>query len=577
MEKELNYQYFLSKRNHWWIDSGIVGLYNIAKYLTNMNSDYDSISCSVNSQGITFHASSQERLHAFLDFCYEELASRYWNVSTPKQKEAKDLVIYDENTDRFLLSPRRSPTPIPSLFTKGSSYRAKNKKYKELSPEMQKRIDKFLHENKKSLWGDKKRLLYESPVCHPKINLFPKRGKKTTCCICGRQNICNEISQTSFLLFASSTATLSFNSEGQMPDKICWECEYLSKFAIDAAFYKQSLKDGKPSNLFILQIATGDTEKLINSHSLLGSQSTIRQFDEDNLLSNFGTTKSDNRLLYYARMPYEYLWAYFHDTYELLRIEGEKNSDSADNLRILCIKPVIETPLEIILLMIGYKGQTFMMKEIIHYSETVYAYRLIHSLNEEFSEDNKFLFKVFQDLYLPKEGKTLDINNHLWRNEILQRVLQKKNILQAIESFSFKKSLKVSFPYLGDLLNFTKSYQLIIREEEDMTQEQVDIAVNLGKQIVLSAKDAAKDTSESNFDRVKGDLFALRKTRTASDFLEQLNRIQFRYNIVVSNQILGGILEKTPFNDFKSYCLLGALNTYNNIKRQRENQDKAAQ
>lgn len=106
-----------------------------------------------------------------------------------------------------------------------------------------------------------------------------------------------------------------------------------------------------------------------------------------------------------------------------------------------------------------------------------------------------------------------------------------------------------------------------------MTQDQVDAAVNLGKQIVLSARDAAKDTSDSNFDRVQGDLFALRKTRTVTDFLEQLNRIQFRYNIIVSNQILGGILEKVTFDDFKSYCLLAALNTYNNIKRPREKKD----
>jgi len=70
-------------------------------------------------------------------------------------------------------------------------------------------------------------------------------------------------------------------------------------------------------------------------------------------------------------------------------------------------------------------------------------------------------------------------------------------------------------------------------------------------------------------------LFALRKTRTATDFLEQLNRIQFRYNITISNQILGGILEESgvSFADFKSYCLLAALNTYNNFKRPKETKE----
>lgn len=108
-----------------------------------------------------------------------------------------------------------------------------------------------------------------------------------------------------------------------------------------------------------------------------------------------------------------------------------------------------------------------------------------------------------------------------------------------------------------------------------MTKEQVGIAVNLGRQIVISAKEATKDSAESNFDRVKGDLFSLRKARTVTDFLEQLNRIQFRYNISVSNQILGGILEEPgiSFADFKSYCLLAALTAYNNYKRPRAPKD----
>ena len=110
-----------------------------------------------------------------------------------------------------------------------------------------------------------------------------------------------------------------------------------------------------------------------------------------------------------------------------------------------------------------------------------------------------------------------------------------------------------------------------------MNKEQVDIAVKLGQQIVISAKDA----STGNFDRVKGDLFALRKTRTVTDFLEQLNRIQFRYNITVSKQILGGILAEPDFShedfkDFKAYCLLGALNAYNNYKRPSKNAETVA-
>lgn len=566
--EEATYTHTFSLRHQWWFDSGLVGLYYIATKVRDRNPVTGSILCLTDAHGLTFHAPSKEVLKEFLDSCYGELADKYWNVSTRKQQESKDLVIYYKDTDELDTIPRRNPTPIPGLFTKGSSFRADAQEYGKLSAEIQKRIDSFLEEHHKTLWGNKKRLLYEPPVCHPQIELFPARGKKTTCCVCGQESICSNVSQPSFLLFASSTATLSFNSEGKKPDKICWECEFLSKFAVDSAHYKSS-----DDNLYILQIAAGHAKKLIDCHAILGSQSAVRQVDRDNYLSNIGTYKVANRLLYYARLPYELLWAFFHDTYSLLRAEAETRAKSMDELTTFCTKPFIETPLHLILLMISSKGQTFMLKEIIAYTETAYVFRLLHSFRERLSADYKFMNKVFQDLYLPvKKDKPFDLSNYLWRNRILQQVLQKKPILQNVEQLAFRKSLIQEFPYVGSLLEFTRYYQLIIQEGRGMTKEQVEVAVNLGRQIVISAKEAAKDVSDSNFDRVKGDLFTLRKARTVTDFLEQLNRIQFRYNITVSNQILGGILEEpgVSFADFKSYCLLAALNTYNNYKRPKE-------
>lgn len=566
--QEATYEYTFSMRRHWWFDAGLVGLYYIATKAKDRSPIYGSIKCLADVQGITFHAPSKEILKEFLDCCYGELADRYWNVSTKKQREANDLVIYYKDTDNLDMIPRRNPTPIPGLFTKGSSFRADAQEYDKLSADMQKRVDAFLEEHRKTLWGNKKRLLYEPPVCHPQIPLFPARGKKTTCCICGQESVSSDVSQPSFLLFASRTATLSFNSEGKNPDKVCWECEFLSKFAVESAHYK-SVDD----NLYILQMAASHAKKLIDSHAFLGSQSAVRQLDTDNYLSNIGTQKVDNRLLYYARLPYELLWAFFHDTYELLRAEAETRVKSLDELAMFCTKKFIETPLQLILLVVSSKGQTFMLKEIIAYTETAYIFRLLHSFREEFSADHKFLYKVFQDLYLPvKKDKPFDLNNYLWRNRILQRVLQKKSILQDVEQLAFRKSLQQSFPYIGNLLEFTRHYQFIIKEGMGVTKEQVEVAVNLGRQIVISAREAAKGVSDSNFDRVKGDLFALRKTRTVTDFLEQLNRIQFRYNITISNQILGGILEEpgVSFADFKSYCLLAALNAYNNFKRPKD-------
>ena len=101
-----------------------------------------------------------------------------------------------------------------------------------------------------------------------------------------------------------------------------------------------------------------------------------------------------------------------------------------------------------------------------------------------------------------------------------------------------------------------------------MTKNQIKLASNLGRQIVGAAKEALmKEGKPDALKAIKGALFTLRKTRTATDFLEQLNRLQFRYRFVVSTEIATGVLteENVPFKDFKAYCMISTLNHYNGV------------
>jgi len=60
--------------------------------------------------------------------------------------------------------------------------------------------------------------------------------------------------------------------------------------------------------------------------------------------------------------------------------------------------------------------------------------------------------------------------------------------------------------------------------------------------------------------------------KQAPDFINQLNNLQFRYGIAVSKNILDGILEEVDFEDFRAYCVLGALNVYN-AKNNKDKED----
>jgi hypothetical protein len=228
------------------------------------------------------------------------------------------------------------------------------------------------------------------------------------------------------------------------------------------------------------------------------------------------------------------------------------------------------------------KGQTFITKEVVDFHDSVYIFRLIDYISYALTKDSrlgknpeKFWKKLFDDLFLLQNPqKQFDPANGLYRNRILQKVFAKNSILLDVENFVFKKSLAEKNPYLYRILFFTTLYERVINGRDanfeggrGMTEEQVKIASGLGAQIVIAAKKVLMEDSQDRerLKPLKGDLFALRKTRRAVDFLEQLNRLQFRYGIVLNSEIVKGILvdENVKFEEFKAYCMIAALNSFN--------------
>jgi len=124
---------------------------------------------------------------------------------------------------------------------------------------------------------------------------------------------------------------------------------------------------------------------------------------------------------------------------------------------------------------------------------------------------------------------------------------------------------------MKNMLQFAVNYEIQIKEDV-MKKEQIETAVNLGKQIVIQAlqQESEDKMKENILKKIKGDLFVLRKSRTKADFLTELNNLQFRYGITVSSKLLDGILEEVDFEDFRAYCIMGALNVFNSNSRKEE-------
>ncbi|MGI6468294.1 MAG: hypothetical protein ACOX0Q_04625 [Syntrophomonadaceae bacterium] len=544
--------YEFKTRNHWWIDAGIAGLHNIA-YTSGLDEQY-KIRLEVSDSGLEVFYSEPDQLKQFINACYEELAGRYWNVSTKNQIEEPKAVFYDSEQDMLLLRPKRKPTPIPDLFTKGSSWRLPHDDagiaFDDLPSSMRARVEAFLKDNGVQLWGSKKRiLLKEAPVCHKAIDVFPQEKKnKSICSICGRKSSsCSSVSQPTFMLFASDSATKCFNSQAGAPDKVCWECEMLGRFAVDSAGYRKLFDD-----LFILQVNSPNLSKLINANKRIGYASLLRDVDTENYLCNL--RRDNGSLITYAKDSYEFLWSFFVQAFGIIK-ENQDTENSSSLLDIIFDFTLSKAPVNIILLVVNKKGQTFNTKELIFYNDVAYAFRLLNVLEEE-KVDPRLLFN---SLYVRDE----DDRYSRFRNVFFKKVLLKRSVLLDCEGFASHLTMTGKGPYLHEILRFLVKYEPSIGGIK-MTPQEVEVAVNLGKSIVLQAREKL-DNDEIK--KIKGDLFTLRKSRSKGDFLNSLNTLQMRYGLILSHMIEDGILEGVPFEEFKAYCIIGALNTFNGISR----------
>ena len=549
-------EYKIGIRNNWWFDAGIVGLYFIAEGISGKHND---ICLSYDEHSLSFEGENESKIREFLEACYKELADMYWNVSTMKQKDKMELVMYNPEKDEFYLAPKRQATPVVSNFVKGTSWKANAIEYNDLDNELKIRTDEYIKDNNKSLWGNKKKLLLSLPESQPNIKILPDENikRQSTCSVCGKStsNLV-DISQPSFLLFASKSAAQSFHSQGRRTAKICWECEMISKFTMHTINYKQ-----EGDKLSILLLNSPNLKININNQKKIGCSSVLRSMDEKYFYKNIGF--DEKGITRYASMPYELLWAYFVDTYTILN-NNIKTEKHADDIFGKMLEEVLYSPMEVIVLLLVNKGQTFITKELIFYNEVTYVYRMITELTKEIDSNKIFNYLLERD----NKGNKLPS-----RNKIFKDILNKYCILTEIISITEKKVFENVYINVSEVLNFLIKYYLIIKEDV-MNKDQIDTAVNLGKQIVNDAYIPGKDKKEV-LKKIKGDLYALRKTRTPTDFIIQINAFQFRYGVTVSKDILQGAINEVPFEDFKGYCIMGALNSYNyycNINK--ENNDK---
>jgi len=92
---------FFPKLNHFWMDSGLLGFYNIAKEENQPPEVRLELVSEETSQGV-FITGERQDVEKLLEKTYQELLARYYNTSSQKQKEEKSGFYYDSKSDKFV-------------------------------------------------------------------------------------------------------------------------------------------------------------------------------------------------------------------------------------------------------------------------------------------------------------------------------------------------------------------------------------------------------------------------------------------------------------------------------------------
>ena len=508
------------KLGHFWFDSGLVGLIKLLEDVrpTNVEIKIDDTKLSLRGEN--------ESIKKGLQQAYDLLVDRYYNLSTKKQKDETTSYnfYYDTNQDEFISFPKRKSLGIAGIIynkaprpTGGSipwvekidksfSFNGKViKKKRGILPAdyayLQERLDSFLNQN--GLDVTTSGLLTDGPnAVKPNVNIqVPQKMKGEHCYLCGEESgNLDEANQTIFPFLTGSSGVLSFNPEAGKPEKICWKCSLIGKFVPVNGFYSS-----QGDNLYVFLPYSNSLKKMCDSYDLLQES----KYEDPNLFHNF-----KHPLGGYYQNPFEIAFAFLYTLYDKLRIRKQESSN--EEIQALDVEKLLnltfnKAPLEFYVVHTRNEGSTFAGKMIWPFKESLYFFRLLEVIEALAKVSMKDVLFYCIDFTRPKvESQTMI------RDKICERLLKKQSIVDLVEQHVFH----AQSDYFKPLFDALQVYELLLKEGNELFKEEQEAAVELGRKIGM-----AVGKSEHG---KKGDLFALRKSRRKVDFLEQINRLQFK-------------------------------------------------
>lgn len=548
--------------NQFWNDSGVLGLYRCIKGSVHADPQPEDADWAIPLDSLVEVSLEPHVLqiggeanHVEKVLCeaYERLVARYYNLSTQKQREDRRSYnfYYDSQQDEFKLFPKRNATGIAALT--GKALRPARSQVKwdgkpgSLPPShayLQTRLDQFLQHNEIKAGPDAGMLVDGPNRVRPNMRVCVREGgrKERICFLCGHISSATEkINQTVFPFITGDSGVLSFFSTTRGACDVCWRCAFIGKFVPANGFYVQA---GDRLHMFF-PVAPSLT-KLNAVYERLLRRMTVW---EPNFWRNFELPLGG-----YFSHPSETAFAFLYAVYLELTGEQRLQEDEKDGYNDedgfqekVFDFALRDAPVSFALVSTEQKGQTQLPTRMWIFDDLSYLFRLFRALEKQGTAWRDLAYSMLDSTAARDENRSLE------RDRMLGALLRKQSILRRAESFAFHVN-RGQRQDIGPLAHLVSFYEPILRKGGSMDQEALNAAVALGKRI-----GAAVSAEKGK----KGSLFTLRKCRTLSNFLNELSRLQLRYRVAVPPATYEGHLSQENFEEFRGFCMLAALNTFN--------------
>ncbi len=367
----------------------------------------------------------------------------------------------------------------------------------------------------------------------------------------------------------------NFNSCLSSKDKkISWKAMYLSRFSPKFSFH--SYASGLDT-LYIYMLSTDNILNLKtlyqNNKNLFKDRIALKQsnYHSNMRVYNFVEGKDSSKdLTEQNEFLFMLIYSFYKNLMEKNSIEIETATDDWDPFENSIYKSI---PVSIVMFKTDKFAATMRPDAFDEINNFKWIIRLIAYL-----EKHKIsVYKLLRSLKFIKLSEKTSQNKYRLerqiRNRVLGKIIKGKSILGDVENlfydcFRYKTTNdSVGFKSYKDLFMLVQLYEKItlFGGNSEMTEILQQKAISLGKSIGQGILhfEGGQDLF-ANAKAGKNYIISLKKARTLQQFLDEIIRIQTKYGISVSNDILNSITQKN-FIMIKQFSIISALNQINSI------------